>query len=554
MGEQTGAAAIAAMLAEAGHPAAAAPAPERTPVQIYDYFDASGGLAFQTLRYEPKAFRHRQPDGSGGWIWSLKGAPRVPYRLPEVIEALALERTVFIVPGEKDADRLAGMGIAASCNSGGPGKWSKELNGYFSGGDVVVLPKATPAGKDHGAKVAAALAGSAARVRILDLPTKGDVCDWLDAGGTSEALHHAADRVAAVQPVTNFPVVWFGEEDKFPPRRWLVKGLLSAGELSVIFGPSGSGKSFLALDLAMSIAEGGDFFDLPCTESGVVYVAGEGSTGMRMRMTAVRRARGIDNPAGTPFAMIPRALDMRSSERDVAALAEDIQTIGARMPAGVGLIVVDTLSRMLAGGTDAEPRDMAAFINNIEKLREETRAHILVVHHTGKDRDRGMRGSTALRDSADTVIEIAEPGESDRRKSTVVKQKDGEADIVFNFRLNPQEIGTDEDGDPINSCTVSYLDSGQVEAGRKVRLSDQQELARRALQTAIAERGRHDEVAPAGRLAVTIDEWRRQCQAIGLASDADDESAFRKAFRRAREKLQRLALIGVERDIVWLAS
>jgi hypothetical protein len=173
----------------------------RVAVAIYDYRNEQGELLFQVCRFEPKDFRQRRPDGKGCWIWKVQGTRQVPYRLPELLAAPS-ECIVFTVEGEKDADRLASLGFVATCNAGGAAKrredgkagkpkWPPELNLFFQGRDVVILPDNDDAGRDHAHAVAANLAPVAARVRILELPglpTKGDVSDWLDAGGTSEEL------------------------------------------------------------------------------------------------------------------------------------------------------------------------------------------------------------------------------------------------------------------------------------------------------------------------------------------------------------------------------
>lgn len=91
--------------------------------KTYDYADAHGELLFQVVRFEPKDFRQRRPDGNGGWIWSLHDTQRVLYRLPALLEAVANEQPVFIAEGEKDADTLAAIGVTATCNPGGAGKW-----------------------------------------------------------------------------------------------------------------------------------------------------------------------------------------------------------------------------------------------------------------------------------------------------------------------------------------------------------------------------------------------------------------------------------------------
>lgn len=156
----------------------------------YDYRDTDGTLIFQVCRLEPKTFRQRRPDGNGGWIWSIKGVTQIPYRLPE-IAAASQDATIFIVEGEKDADRIAKLGLVATCNAGGAGKWQKGFGRYFAGRSVVILPDNDEAGEAHAADVAKKLGAHASEIRILrlnNLPKKGDVSDWLAAGGAVDDL------------------------------------------------------------------------------------------------------------------------------------------------------------------------------------------------------------------------------------------------------------------------------------------------------------------------------------------------------------------------------
>jgi 5S rRNA maturation endonuclease (ribonuclease M5) len=166
-------------------------------VARYPYRDETGELLFEVVRYNPKTFRQRQPDPSkpGGWNWSVKGVRQVPYRLPELLQQIELRHTIVIVEGEKDVDRLARIGVAATCNAGGAGKWRAALNKHFQNADVVLIPDNDQAGKDHAAKVMQSLADVAARVRVLDLakhwpdmPPKADVSDWLALGHSRERL------------------------------------------------------------------------------------------------------------------------------------------------------------------------------------------------------------------------------------------------------------------------------------------------------------------------------------------------------------------------------
>jgi putative DNA primase/helicase len=169
-------------------------------VATYDYRDETGALLFQVVRYAPKTFRQRRPDGSGGWSWRVKGVRQVPYRLPELAER---DAPVFVVEGEKDADRLASLGLVATCNAGGANKWPDALNRFFEGRTVYILPDNDAAGRSHAEKVAAALYGIADAIHIVDLvdlPPSGDVSDWLDTGGDGERLIELCKAAPLWQP------------------------------------------------------------------------------------------------------------------------------------------------------------------------------------------------------------------------------------------------------------------------------------------------------------------------------------------------------------------
>ncbi len=156
----------------------------------YDYRNENGELLYQVVRVVPKKFRQRRPDGKGDWIWNLNGVRRVLYRLPELLAADP-SSMVFVCEGEKDADRLSALGLVATTNSGGAGKWRAEYAESLRGSHVCLLSDNDEAGGNHCGAVASSLSGIAASVRIVklpNLPDKGDVSDWLDAGGTAEQL------------------------------------------------------------------------------------------------------------------------------------------------------------------------------------------------------------------------------------------------------------------------------------------------------------------------------------------------------------------------------
>ncbi len=167
----------------------------------YDYRDEDGKLLFQVVRHEPKDFRQRRPKPGGGWERKVNGVRKVPYRLPELLAAPAAP--VFIVEGEKDADTLADVGVLATCNAGGAGKWTAEHAGFLKGRRVAVVPDNDEPGRSHAQQVAQSLDGIAESVRIVELPglpNKGDVSDWIAAGGTKEELEQLADAAPEWQP------------------------------------------------------------------------------------------------------------------------------------------------------------------------------------------------------------------------------------------------------------------------------------------------------------------------------------------------------------------
>jgi Protein of unknown function (DUF3631) len=167
-----------------------------TIIATYDYTDESGALLFQVVRLAPKGFRQRRPNGKGGWTWSLGDTRRVLYQLPEVRDAVASGRLIFIVEGENDADNLRRLGFTATCNPGGANKWRSEYSESLRGAEVVIIGDNDDAGRAHVEQVASSLHGVARRVRVLVIakiwpacPEKGDISDWIEAGGTAEALN-----------------------------------------------------------------------------------------------------------------------------------------------------------------------------------------------------------------------------------------------------------------------------------------------------------------------------------------------------------------------------
>jgi putative DNA primase/helicase len=172
-------------------------------VATYDYHDSQGNLLFQVYRTADKRFFQGRPDGKGGRVYGLDGVEPVPYRLPQVIQAVQAGGTVLIPEGEKDVNNLVELGLTATCNPMGAGKWRDRYSDYLSGASVVILPDNDEPGRRHAEEVARSLHGKATSVKVLELPNlpeKGDVSDWLEAGGTKEGLLLLAAQALEYEP------------------------------------------------------------------------------------------------------------------------------------------------------------------------------------------------------------------------------------------------------------------------------------------------------------------------------------------------------------------
>lgn len=554
------------------------PRPKREIRATYDYVDEAGALIFQVCRFDRNSsppFLQRRPDPGApdGWTWSTKGVRQVPYRLPDLVEAVALGRTVFIAEGEKDVDNLVRLGLPATCNAGGSGKWPEGLTEHFAGADVVILPDNDEAGRKHRDLVGRSLKGVAKAVRVLDLaldwpdmPAKADVSDWIERGGTAERLHAIVESHARPwtpgPPETKFGArLWTDLDRPGPEHEWLIEDLLSAGDRSIVAGPSRSGKSFLALDAAMAVARGAKFFGYDVQPGLVVYQAGEGARGILKRLRAYRQHHGLQTADDLPFVLLSSPVDLYHPEGSTKNLIDEIKGWAAFRPEPLRLVVIDTLSTATAGADENSGKDMSTVLANIARIADETGAHVLLVHHLNAGGTK-LRGHTSILANVDQVIEVMNV--DGIRTATLTKQKDGEDGISFRFKLKSVAIGMSyrRDGSekPVTSCVVepATLTEERRASGAAFKPTPNDTLFLQALMNAQAV---HGTVPPpalhlprAIKSVVHYDQVKIAFKELN-PDDGDEPDKYRERLKknisRARERLQDWRIIGVVNPYVW---
>jgi hypothetical protein len=218
--------------------------------------------------------------------------------------------------------------------------------------------------------------------------------------------------------------------------RSLVKGLIDARALALFYGEAGCGKTFLALDMALHVAAGREWFGRRTTGGRVVYVAAEAGRSIRNRVAAWAREKG--NGIAVDFAAVVSPVDLCHPKTwDVPELAAAV--------GGADLVIIDTVSRALAGGNENAPDDMGAFVTALDLLRAKLGCAIVAVHHIGKDASRGGRGHSLLHCAVDTEVEV-ERCDGGASVATVTKQRDGPGGGEIGFLMRQVYLGDDQDG------------------------------------------------------------------------------------------------------------
>lgn len=309
------------------------------------------------------------------------------------------------------------------------------------------------------------------------------------------------------------------------PAAWTVKGILPESGLGVIYGPPGAGKSFLLLDVACAIAEGRPWFGRSTRRAPVVYLCLEGSGGFAQRVKAWQHANG--RPAPELLKIVPESLHLHHEE-DVAELSRTVMAWVKSLPVGLArpVLIVDTLNRAMPGSDENGSADMGRSLQGCAELQRALGGLVVLVHHSGKDADRGPRGHTSLLAAADVSVLVGRNSKGRYWESK--KVKDGSDDVQGAFELMQVPLGQDDDGDPVTSCVVQE-DVARPPEKDAAHLSDSLKMALTTLSDS-AGGARLESLAQVG-----LESWRELFYA---ACPAASSSGKRNAFDRARKVLK----------------
>ncbi len=323
---------------------------------------------------------------------------------------------------------------------------------------------------------------------------------------------------------------------------YLVKGWLDHGAFSVVFGESNVGKSFLALDMGLHVAAGLPWHGSRIKSGTVVYIASEGGTGFLNRVAAIQKERpDLTNAANGKFFILPITVDLCASND-----GPEIMALIKELTGSPALVIVDTLARSMGAGDENTSSDMGSFIGNIDAIRDRTGAHVMAIHHTGKDVSRGARGHSSLRGAVDTEITLTK--EDGVIQAEAVKQRDMHTGSVFSYQLIQVELGHDQDGDAVTTCVVEQCDAPK----KTIKLTGQANTAMQAFSDALLKHGvvKTGDLFPNNRQCVEVTVWREYCDRHELTSGESD-SARRVAFHKAKKSLQNKGVVCIVDGFVW---
>lgn len=387
---------------------------------VYDYTDERGNLRYQVVRYRPKTFRQRRPDGKGGWLWELEGVVRVLFKLPAVIAS----QTVFICEGEKDCNALVTLGYAATTNAGGAGKWLSAYSEYLKGKDVVILPDQDAPGKKHAELILESLADKANSVKIVDLPAK-DPAEFIAGFQTTDVAKLELQKLVdgaphALKPLPIYTITEMEEHYKkfvnsmssralylgkaMPALRSLVPLPLFPGELVLILGDTGVGKSAVAQTIARGAAPLATLFfelELPLDAMYVRFVQ------MEMNCTHEEVYGDYRSDPNASYATNFHGLRHILTCPESGLTSERIESYIGRSELKFGkppaLVIVDYVGLMKAQGARSRYENTSAAAEALKVIAKRTETVVVVASQVSRpDKEKRSTPEVRLHDAKDS--------------------------------------------------------------------------------------------------------------------------------------------------------
>lgn len=477
----------------------------------YDYVDEKGALLLQVVRYEPKEFRQRKPDGAGGWIWKVGDVRRVPYRLPQLIEGARSGATIYIVEGEKDVDTLTKCGLIATTNAGGVGKWSaieSVIRPLIINNDVTIIADADVPGRSHAQRIFFDLLrhNAVRRVRLMEAPAPHkDVTAFLEAGGTIEQLLQSrqeevsppadtmpsdgqlgegvapANDPAGSADVVDVPggIVTVGSDTIFaplPPVPFLVEGLhIAPGRPTLVAGYGYSGKTLCLQSMALSIVTGKPVWGVYQGRRGralhLDYEQGSRLSFRRYQRLAAAMGVTKDDVGNALRAAVYPTIGIDDDN------AEDLLT---RAIDGFDFVICDSFTAATQH-IDENSSESGRPLYMLGRISEKTGATIVVVHHARKPKgdDVGgarmaIRGSGAIYGASDSVFCFsAEKGEM----ITVSDERSPETGVTMpTFGLSIEDVAIGDD--PRGGLRVLHHEGEQLRESKAARVAAAEDAKR----------------------------------------------------------------------------
>lgn len=279
---------------------------------------------------------------------------------------------------------------------------------------------------------------------------------------------------AQLQPKSPLENVYFPDDVHVSTKaNYIIKNWISEDSMSIVFGPSNVGKTFFCQDMLWHVAANEPWLGNRVKGGPVLYLQTEGGQSWQARIAALRQK--YPDHKDVKFAVRPMPINLFNNEEDIATVKGIIAEI-TKAHGPVRVVCVDTISRATQGQLDENSNtDAAQFISNIDRLREETGIHVMLVGHTGKAKN-GLRGASAFKAAADTEIELSLDEDIGVRTAITTKQRDMETGLTFNFVLQTQKMGQDDDGDEITTCTIREASREEMDAKSKPRISGPNQL------------------------------------------------------------------------------